>query len=87
MSDDITIQACASTPIRDVPLNATTTHRKISVSINTQTSTESATQAEEREWHKIVSRPHVRRGLRRLAAEARRQIAAKETEEGGFVVE
>ncbi len=39
------------------------------------------------EWHNIVSNPRVRSGLRRLAAEARRQIAAGETEEGGFGVE
>lgn len=42
---------------------------------------------EELEWHTIVNTPHVRQGLRRLAEEARRQIAAGETEEGGFAVE
>ncbi|HKV57119.1 MAG TPA: hypothetical protein VJO32_02520 [Ktedonobacteraceae bacterium] len=42
---------------------------------------------DELEWHKIVNTPHVRNGLRRLAMEARRQIAAGETEEGGFAVE
>ena len=41
----------------------------------------------ELEWHRIVNTPHVRNGLRRLAAEARRQIATGETEEGGFAVE
>jgi hypothetical protein len=39
---------------------------------------------DELEWATIVNIPHVRRGLRRLAAEARRQIAAGETEKGGF---
>ena|SRR6266568_5762830 len=43
--------------------------------------------AEEREWDAIVSRPHVRQALRRMAAEVRRQIAAGEIEEGGFAVE
>jgi hypothetical protein len=42
---------------------------------------------DELSWHKIVATPHVQRGLRRLAAEARRQAIAGETEEGGFVVE
>ncbi len=42
---------------------------------------------DELEWHSIVNTPHVRNGLRRLAAEARRQIAAGEIEEGGFAVE
>ncbi len=42
---------------------------------------------DELEWHNIVSTPHVRHGLRRLAAEARRQFAAGETEKGGFAVE
>jgi len=42
---------------------------------------------DELEWHRIVHTPHVRNGLRRLAAEARRQIAAGKTEEGGFAVE
>jgi hypothetical protein len=41
----------------------------------------------ELEWYKIVNTPHVRQGLRRLAAEARRQIAAQETQKGGFAVE
>ena len=42
---------------------------------------------EEREWNAIVSKPHVRQALRRMAAEARRQIAAGEIEEGGFAIE
>lgn len=42
---------------------------------------------EEREWHTIVSKPHVRQALRRMAAEARRQYYAGEIEEGGFAVE
>ncbi len=42
---------------------------------------------EEIEWDNILRKPHVRPGLRRMAAEARRQIAAGETEEGGFAVE
>lgn len=44
-------------------------------------------QAEEREWESIVSKPHVRQALRRIAAEARQQYYAGETEEGGFAVE
>ena len=43
--------------------------------------------AEEREWHAIISQPHVEQALLRLAEEVRRQIAAGETEEGGFAVE
>ena len=42
---------------------------------------------DELEWHNIVTTPYVRQGLRRLAAEARRQFAAGETEKGGFAVE
>ncbi len=42
---------------------------------------------DELEWQRIVNTPHVRNGLRRLAAEVRRQVAAEETEEGGFTVE
>ena len=38
--------------------------------------------ASEREWDALVSTPHVRDGLRRLAAEARREYGAGETEEG-----
>jgi hypothetical protein len=41
-------------------------------------------EAEERAWDSIVSKPHVRQALRRMAAEARRQYYAGETEEGGF---
>jgi len=41
----------------------------------------------ELEWYKIISNPHVRNNLRNLAIEARRQIAAGETEEGGFGIE
>lgn len=44
-------------------------------------------EAEEREWHAIISQPHVQQGLLRLAEEIRRQIAAGEIEEGGFAVE
>jgi hypothetical protein len=43
--------------------------------------------SDELSWHKIVAAPHVQRGLRRLAAEARQQAIAGEIEEGGFVVE
>ncbi len=43
--------------------------------------------AEEREWDRIVSKPRVRQALRRMAAEARRQYYAGETEEGGFGLE
>lgn len=42
---------------------------------------------EEREWDSIVNKPHVREALRRMAAEARQQYFAGETEEGGFAVE
>lgn len=42
---------------------------------------------DEQEWHTIVSNPRVLRGLRRLAAETRRQAVEGEIEEGGFVVE
>lgn len=42
---------------------------------------------EEHEWHSIVSKPRVREALRRMANEARRQIAAGEIEEGGFAIE
>jgi hypothetical protein len=42
---------------------------------------------EELEWHNIVNTPRVRQTLRRLAAEARQQYYAGETEEGGFAVE
>lgn len=42
---------------------------------------------EELAWRNIVSTPHVLHGLRRLAAEARRQIAEGEYEEGGFAIE
>jgi hypothetical protein len=44
-------------------------------------------EAEEREWDSIVSKPHVKHALRRMAAEARRQYHAGETKEGGFGVE
>ena len=42
---------------------------------------------DELEWHRIISTSHVRSGILHLAAEARRQIAAGEIEEGGFAVE
>lgn len=42
---------------------------------------------DELEWHDIVSTPQVRNGLRRLAAEARREYYAGETEEGGFALD
>ena len=44
-------------------------------------------EAEEREWRAIVSKPHIQQALRRMAAEARQQYYAGETEEGGFGVE
>ena len=44
-------------------------------------------EAEERAWDSIVSKPHVRQALRRMAAEARRQYYPGETEEGGFGLE
>lgn len=44
-------------------------------------------EAEEREWESIISKLHVQDALRRMAAEARRQIALGETEEGGFAIE
>jgi hypothetical protein len=39
---------------------------------------------EERRWKAIVSKPRVRRAIRRMAAEALEQEARGETEEGGF---
>lgn len=42
---------------------------------------------DEAEWNETFNTPHVQSGLRHLATEARRQFAAKETEEGGFAVE
>lgn len=42
---------------------------------------------DELEWYRIISTPHVRSGIRRLALEARRQVAVGEVEEGGFAVE
>ena len=42
---------------------------------------------DEQEWDEIVSKPHVRQALRRLAEEARQQDANGETEEGGFAIE
>ncbi len=42
---------------------------------------------EEQEWEAIVSKPHIRNALRRLATEVLRQDAAGEAEEGGFVIE
>ncbi len=44
-------------------------------------------EAEEREWHAIISQPHVQQGLLHLAEGIRRQIALGETEEGGFAIE
>ena len=44
-------------------------------------------EAEEREWDAIVSQPHVRQALRRMAAEVRRQIASGEIEEGSREIE
>jgi hypothetical protein len=45
------------------------------------------TVSEEQQWDDIINTPRVRRNLRRLAAEARGQFTAGETEEGGFGVE
>ena len=42
---------------------------------------------DEREWDSIATKHHVRQALRRMAAEARRQYYAGETEEGGFAIE
>ena len=42
---------------------------------------------EELMWNKTFNTPHVKRGLRRLAAEALQEFAAGETEEGGFAIE
>src|SRR5579864_6963492 len=39
-------------------------------------------EAEERQWHAIISQPHVEQALLRLAEEVGRQIAAGETGEG-----
>ncbi|TMD59934.1 MAG: hypothetical protein E6I91_19380 [Chloroflexi bacterium] len=42
---------------------------------------------EELEWDTLFAQPHVQAGLSRLAEEARRQILAGKTVEGGFAVE
>jgi hypothetical protein len=42
------------------------------------------TASEEQQWDDIIHTPRVRRNLRRLAAEARRQFTEGKTEEGGF---
>jgi hypothetical protein len=42
---------------------------------------------DEQEWDDIVSKPHVLLALHQMAAEARQQDAAGETEEGGFALE
>lgn len=60
---------------------------KTTAAAEAESITRDADTSSEQEWHKIVSTPGVRTGLRRLATEARRQIAAKETEEGGFAIE
>ncbi|HLH61321.1 MAG TPA: hypothetical protein VKV20_06505 [Ktedonobacteraceae bacterium] len=44
-------------------------------------------EVEEREWDSIVSKPHVRDALRRMAVEAQQQYSAGETKEGGFGLE
>jgi hypothetical protein len=44
-------------------------------------------EAEEREWNAIVSQPHVRQALRHMAAQARQQYYAGNTEEGGFAID
>ncbi len=41
-------------------------------------------EGEEQEWAGIVGKPRVRDALRRLAAEARQQEIAGDTEEGGW---
>lgn len=46
----------------------------------------SASAVDELEWHSIVNNPRVRHRLHHLAVEVRRQIIARETEEGGFAV-
>ncbi|MEO8954172.1 MAG: hypothetical protein ACR2H5_23495 [Ktedonobacteraceae bacterium] len=45
------------------------------------------TDEEDMEWDILFAQPHVQAGLDRLAKEAERQVAAGETEEGGFAVE
>lgn len=55
--------------------------------VSRRTIEEEEEEAEEREWDTIVSKPHVRRALRRMAAEARQQYYAGETKEGGFAIE
>lgn len=42
---------------------------------------------DEQEWDAIVSKPHVRKSLRQMAAQARDQEAKGETEEGGWELE
>ena len=41
---------------------------------------------DEREWDSVVTKHHVRKALRRMAAEARRQYYAGKTEEVGFAL-
>lgn len=41
-------------------------------------------EAEEQEWDALVHSPTGQRALQHLLKEARRQIAARETPEGGF---
>jgi hypothetical protein len=44
-------------------------------------------EALEREWDQIVQKENVKRALAQMADEARRQLYAGETEEGGFGLE
>ncbi len=46
-----------------------------------------AEEIEEEEWDALVQSPHGQRALHHLLTEARREIAAGKTEEGGFGVE
>jgi len=77
--------------LRSLLLATSTTYHQSAVSIRSGESTSVAWPVpfdkDELEWHRIVNTPRVRQALRHLAAEARRQIAAGETEEGGFAVE
>ena len=62
-------------------------YAKSSYTLAPRRAIEEVEEAEEREWDAIVNKPHVRKALRRMAAEARRQYYAGETKEGGFAIE
>ena len=70
-----------------LPSTSISTFPSKHITLSTLTGSRLQDDPEELEWKRIVNTPHVRSGLSRLAAEARRQFAAGETEEGGFAIE